>query len=130
MVKVELITSQPKNDACPVTETIKIIGKKWYLIILHELTKGGKGFNELKRSVQGISAKVLSESLSDLETKELVVRTVHSESPIRVEYNLTVKGQELEQLFHAMRSWGEKWDVCGEKAPNARVLEAPLTRLR
>lgn len=130
MVNVDLITSQPKNDACPVTETIKIIGKKWYLIILHELTKGGKGFNELKRSVHGISAKVLSESLSDLETKSLVVRRVHSESPIRVEYNLTQKGQELEQLFHAMRAWGVKWDVCGERTPNARMIEATLPRLR
>ena len=97
-----------------MTETAKLIGKKWYLIILHEITAGPMGFNELKRAVRGISAKVLSESLSELESRGLVVRTVYSESPIRVEYSLTEKGRELESLFHAMRTWGEKWAVCTE----------------
>jgi len=95
-----------------VTETAKLIGKKWYLIILHELTGGAMGFNELKRSVRGISAKVLSESLAELEQRQLVSRTVQSESPIRVEYRLTEKGRDLGNLFEAMRAWGTKWAVC------------------
>ena len=118
-------SSQPRVDLCPVTETIKIIGKKWYLIILHELTKGPRGFNELRRSVRGISAKVLSESLQHLERKALLTRRIHRESPIRVEYTLTPKGAELDALFLAMKAWGERWDVCNDgdapAVPNARL---------
>jgi DNA-binding HxlR family transcriptional regulator len=99
-------------DLCPVTETAKIIGKKWYLIILHELTRSPMGFNDLKRAVRGISAKVLSENLGELEGKGLVTRTVYSESPIRVEYGLTDKGRELDGIFLSMRVWGEKWAIC------------------
>lgn len=108
-----LVSSRPKVDLCPVTETAKLIGKKWYLIILHELTRTPMGFNELKRSVRGISAKVLSENLSELESRGLVNRVVYSESPIRVEYSLTDKGRELDGIFASMRVWGEKWAICG-----------------
>lgn len=121
--------STPRSDLCPVTETIKIIGKKWHLIILHELTRGPRGFNELRRSVRGISAKVLSESLQHLERKQLVLRRIHSESPIRVEYSLTQKGAELEQVFDDMQAWGAKWDICADadSEPNARLRIEPET---
>jgi DNA-binding HxlR family transcriptional regulator len=117
-------TAPARSDLCPVNETIKIIGKKWYLIILHELTRGPRGFNELRRSVRGISAKVLSESLQHLEQKALVTRRVHSESPIRVEYAVTEKGAELEKLFNDMKNWGEKWNICAEAhpEPNVRIV--------
>jgi DNA-binding HxlR family transcriptional regulator len=93
----------------PVAETAKVIGKKWYLIILHELHVGPRGFNDLKRAVHGISAKVLSESLSELEARGLVIRRVATQSPVRVEYSLTAKGEDLSGLFDVMRRWGEKW---------------------
>ncbi len=108
-----LVTAAPRVDLCPVTETAKLIGKKWYLIILHELTREPMGFNDLKRAVRGISAKVLSESLSELDARGLVVRHVYSASPIRVEYALTDKGAELNALFQVMKQWGEKWAICG-----------------
>ncbi|MHB8605300.1 MAG: winged helix-turn-helix transcriptional regulator [Thermoplasmatota archaeon] len=112
-----IVTSTPRMDLCPVTETAKLIGKKWYLIILHELTKDPLGFNELKRAVRGISAKVLSESLSELEARGLVTRSVYSDAPVRVEYALTEKGNELDAMFGAMKSWGEKWAICLDAAP-------------
>ena len=118
------VSTRPKVDLCPVTETAKIIGKKWYLIILHELTRAPMGFNELKRAVRGISAKVLSENLAELEARGLLTRTVHSESPVRVEYALTDKGRELDGIFLSMRVWGEKWAICATddaEAPPARV---------
>ncbi|MGQ0534875.1 MAG: winged helix-turn-helix transcriptional regulator [Methanobacteriota archaeon] len=118
------VSSRPRENVCAVTETVRIIGKKWYLIILHELMRKNMGFNELKRSVRGISSKVLSESLNELITKDLVTRHVHSESPIRVEYALTQKGRELESLFHAMKAWGEKWAICDE----AQMAQAPSVR--
>jgi len=107
-----MVTSRPKVDLCPVTETARIIGKKWYLIILHELTRGPMGFNELKRAVRGISAKVLSENLAELELRGLLTRSVYSASPVRVEYALTDKGRELDGIFLSMRIWGEKWAIC------------------
>lgn len=119
-----LVTSEPRENICPVVETIRIIGKKWYLIILHQLTKESMGFNDLKRSVRGISAKVLSESLSDLTSKGLIHRAVHSKSPIRVTYSLTEKGRELEQLFHDMKAWGEKWAICETPAAEGPAVEA------
>ncbi|MCA1813391.1 MAG: helix-turn-helix transcriptional regulator, partial [Halobacteriales archaeon] len=127
-----VVTSHPRTDLCPVTETIKIIGKKWYLILLHELTSGPRGFNDLRRSVRGISAKVLSESLRHLEQKGLVERKVHSESPIRVEYTLTQKGRELESLFDGMKAWGDKWHVCedADNEVNARLVPEPTVHGR
>ncbi|HET6404087.1 MAG TPA: helix-turn-helix domain-containing protein [Candidatus Thermoplasmatota archaeon] len=122
------VTSRPKVDLCPVSETAKIIGKKWYLIILHELTRGPKGFNELKRAVRGISAKVLSENLSELESRGLLTRTVYSESPVRVEYALTDKGRELDGIFLSMRVWGEKWAICLDSEMPETPLPAPARR--
>lgn len=119
----------PAPELCPVTETVKLIGRKWYLIILHELTKGPKGFSELRRGVRGISAKVLSSSLQHLEATGLVTRRVHSERPIRVEYALTPKGADLETLFQAMRAWGERWGLCEEAARAGRGERAPLAAI-
>lgn len=121
-----ILATRPKVDLCPVTETAKIIGKKWYLIILHELTRTPMGFNELKRAVRGISAKVLSENLAELESRGLLTRTVYSESPIRVEYALTDKGRELDGIFMSMRVWGEKWAICydSDGEPEAAAPEA------
>ena len=125
-----LVTTRPKVDLCPVTETAKIIGKKWYLIILHELTRHPMGFNELKRAVRGISAKVLSENLSELEAKGLVDRTVYSESPIRVEYSLTDKGRELDGIFLSMRVWGEKWAICATEPEGVPAADGREPRRR
>jgi DNA-binding HxlR family transcriptional regulator len=125
-----VLTSRPKVDLCPVTETAKIIGKKWYLIILHELTRTPMGFNELKRAVRGISAKVLSENLGELEARGLLVRTVYSESPIRVEYSLTDKGRELDGIFVSMRIWGERWAICLEGEPEEPASRAKAPGLR
>lgn len=121
-----MVATRPKVDLCPVTETAKIIGKKWYLIILHELTRGPRGFNELKRAVRGISAKVLSENLSELELRGLLTRSVYSESPVRVEYALTDKGRELDGIFLSMRVWGEKWAICLDpEEPGAMTAAIP-----
>lgn len=89
-------------------ESIKIIGRKWHLIILWELSKHPHGFNELKTSTNGISAKMLSQSLSDLEAHGLVVRDVLSERPLRVSYRLTEKAYELQGVFEALHYWGQK----------------------
>jgi len=95
------------EDWCPVTTTATLIGKKWHPVIIHRLLEHGpSGFNELKTNVDGISSKVLSDSLEDLETKQLVNREIINEKPIRVRYSLTHHGSSLEPVIYAMRDWG------------------------
>lgn len=109
-----LTTTRLAHD--PLAHAAKVVGKKWYLVILHELAKSPRGFNDLKRAVGGISAKVLSESLAELEARGFVVRRVASESPIRVEYSATAKAADLADVFAAMRRWGERWTTPVEGA--------------
>ncbi|MFD1684928.1 winged helix-turn-helix transcriptional regulator [Halobellus litoreus] len=95
------------EEWCPVTTTSSLIGKKWHPVIIHRLLEyGPSGFNELKTNVDGISSKVLSDSLDDLGEKQLVDREIISEKPVRVQYSLTDHGRSLEPVIYAMRDWG------------------------
>jgi DNA-binding HxlR family transcriptional regulator len=95
------------DDWCPVTTTATLIGKKWHPVIIHRLLEQGPlGFNDLKAEVDGISSKVLSDSLSDLEETNLVDRNIISEKPFRVEYSLTERGRDLRPVIEAMEEWG------------------------
>jgi DNA-binding HxlR family transcriptional regulator len=89
-------------------------------VIVHRLlTCGSLGFNELKRQIDSISSPVLSDSLEDLEEKQLVDRTIVSEKPVRVEYSLTDQGASLESVIEGMAEWGESYllsDYPEEKA--------------
>jgi len=97
------------EEWCPITTTATLIGKKWHPVIVHRLLRNGPlGFNALKAEVDGISSKVLSDSLEDLEEKELVDREIVSEKPFRVEYSLTERGESLEEVIVAMRDWGQE----------------------
>ena len=94
----------------PLTVTATILGKKWHPLIVSVLLEAGAlGFNELKERVQGISDKVLSESLDDLEERGLVDRTVIDDKPVRVEYSLTEWGEQLELVVTAMDEWGTRY---------------------
>ena len=95
------------EDWCPVTSTVALIGKKWHPVIIHRLLEhGGLGFNDLKDEVDGVSSKVLSDALEDLERKQLVSREVISDKPFWVEYSLTELGASLEPVITEMRNWG------------------------
>jgi DNA-binding HxlR family transcriptional regulator len=95
------------EEWCPITTTSSLIGKKWHPVIIHRLLEHGpSGFTELKENVDGISSKVLSDSLDDLGEKQLVEREIISEKPFRVEYSLTDHGRSLEPVIYAMRDWG------------------------
>jgi len=96
------------EDWCAVTATASLIGKKWHPVIVDRLLQEGPlGFNALKEAVDGISSKVLSDSLDDLEEAGIVTRSVVSEKPFRVEYALTDRGEELGPVIDAMRNWGQ-----------------------
>jgi len=96
------------EEWCPITTTASVIGKKWHPVLVHRLLEHGpSGFNELKDNVDGISSKVLSDSLEDLQDNGLVEREVISEQPFRVQYSLTERGAALETVIEAMRDWGQ-----------------------
>lgn len=95
------------KEWCPVSTTATLIGKKWHPVIVHRLLSNGPlGFNALKEEVDGISSKVLSDSLEDLEEKQIINREIVNEKPVRVEYSLTDLGQSLEPIIIEMRDWG------------------------
>jgi len=97
------------EEWCPVTTTATLIGKKWHPVIVHRLLEyGPSGFNELQENVDGVSSKVLSDSLDDLEENGLVDREIISEKPFRVQYSLTDHGESLETVIYAMRDWGRR----------------------
>jgi len=95
------------EEWCPVTSTATLIGRKWHPVIVHRLfEKDALGFNALQTEVDGISSKVLSDTLDDLEDKGIVDREIVSEKPVRVEYSLTGFGESLEPVIYAMAEWG------------------------
>lgn len=100
---------------CPVEYTASIIGNKWKIIILRDLLTGTKRYNELSRSVVGISAKVLTENLRDLESDGIVARKVYPVVPPKVEYSLTEKGKELKDVLECMKVFGEKYKDKDDK---------------
>ena len=94
---------------CPVARTAEIISGKWTLLIIRDLASGVKRFNQLERSLQGISPKTLSERLRTLEEEGIVARQTFAEVPPRVEYSLTEKGHDLVCVIENMRNYGKRW---------------------
>jgi DNA-binding HxlR family transcriptional regulator len=93
-----------------------IIGRKWHpIIVYHLLTDGPLGFSTLKERADGISSKMLSDSLDELESAGLVDRTLLSDRPVRVEYELTESGETLEPLIMEMVRWGAEHDITAER---------------
>jgi DNA-binding HxlR family transcriptional regulator len=105
-------TMRAVHDAeCSVACTAEIIGSKWTAVLVHDLSEGARRFSELERSLPGISPRTLSERLRALEGEGIVVRRSYSESPPRVEYELTPKGAALLPIIDAMRMFGHEWLV-------------------
>ena len=94
---------------CPVEYTASLIANKWKIIILRELLTGTKRYNELTRNVVGISAKVLTENLRELEKDGIISRKVYPEVPPKVEYSLTNNGEDLKDVIEAMKEFGIKY---------------------
>ncbi len=94
---------------CPVATTVQLIGNKWKLLILRNLLARPWRFNELRKSLDGISQKVLTESLRSMESDGIIVRTVYAEVPPRVEYSLSELGETLRPILDAMQAWGQEY---------------------
>ncbi len=91
---------------CPVATTVQLIGSKWKLLILRNLLERPWRFNELKKNLEGISQKVLTDSLRSMEEDGIITRTVYPEVPPRVEYALSETGESMRPILTAMQQWG------------------------
>lgn len=94
---------------CPVETTLTLISDRWKVLILRDLFTGTKRFGELKKSLSGISQKVLTANLRDMEQNGLLTRKAYPEVPPRVEYSLTELGRSLKPVLDAMWDWGENY---------------------
>ena len=100
-----MLTKEEMPD-CPVATTVQLIGSKWKLLIIRNLLVRPLRFNELRRDLEGISQKVLTDSLRSMEEDGIVTRTVYPEVPPRVEYALSQMGESMRPIIKAMEDWG------------------------
>ena len=98
--------TKEEMPACPVATTVRLIGSKWKLLIIRNLLQRPWRFNELKKNLEGISQKVLTDSLRSMEADGIVTRTVYPEVPPRVDYTLSELGDSMRPVMDAMDKWG------------------------
>ncbi|MEY8356013.1 helix-turn-helix domain-containing protein [Lachnospiraceae bacterium 54-53] len=104
--------------ACPVATTVQLIGNKWKLLILRNLLADTQRFNEIRKTIPGISQKVLTENLRSMEEDGIIVRTVYAEVPPRVEYSLSELGDSMRPIIKSMEIWGLGYRDLVRKSPN------------
>ena len=103
-----------ERPACPVATTVQMIGSKWKLLIMRNLLQRPWRFNELKKDLEGISQKVLTDSLRSMEADGIITRTVYPEVPPRVEYALSDLGESMRPIMDAMEIWGTEYKKSKE----------------
>ncbi|MGA7543722.1 MAG: helix-turn-helix domain-containing protein [Nitrososphaeraceae archaeon] len=104
---------EPKREqtqGCEIANIWEVLGRRWTLLILKNFcTKEVIRFNELKRSLSGISSTVLSDRLLDLEREGLLSKKIYPEIPPKVEYRMTPQARELESIINELRKWADRW---------------------
>lgn len=100
---------------CPVAATVNLIGSKWKLLIMRNLLGRPWRFNELHRALEGISQKVLTDSLRSMESDGIITRTVYPEVPPRVEYSLSELGETMRPIISSMEQWGKGYQELVNK---------------
>jgi len=95
---------------CPKFEAaFELLGKRWTGLIIRSLTSGPKRFSDMQDIIPNLSARMLTERFKELEEHGLVKRTVYPEMPVRIEYELTEKGHDLQSAMDEIQKWAEKW---------------------
>ena len=105
----DLMKTKDELPDCPVATTVALIGNKWKLLIIRNLLVRPWRFNELHKSLDGISQKVLTESLRQMEADGIITRTVYPEVPPRVEYALSALGESMRPILMSMQDWGNNY---------------------
>ena len=96
---------------CPKFEVaFELLGKRWTGLIIQTLLSGNKRFSEIEDSIPNLSARMLTERFKELEGNGIIIRHVYPETPVRIEYELTQKGKELQKAMEEIQKWAEKWN--------------------
>ncbi len=113
MSEKELIekTETLDSSACPIAKTAALIGDKWILMILQTLMDGPKRFNQIQYAVENISPKTLTERLKSMESMGFITRKVYPETPVKIEYSLTKKAEDLGEVIFAMMRFGLNYEI-------------------
>jgi DNA-binding HxlR family transcriptional regulator len=99
-----------KIHLCPRFEAaFEILGKRWTGLIIRSLLNGAKRFSDIQEIIPNLSARMLTERFKELEEYGIITRKVYPEMPVRIEYELTEKGKELEKVMDEIQKWAEKW---------------------
>ena len=104
--EVSVVKTKAELPECPVATTVSLIGSKWKLLIMRNLLSRPWRFNELQKNLEGISQKVLTDSLRSMEADGIITRTVFPEVPPRVEYALSELGESMRPIIKSMEEWG------------------------
>ena len=107
-----MVTKTAGNDVhvCPKYHAaVELVGRRWTGAILSAMLLGATRFTDIIHAVPGLSDRLLSERLKELEASNIVERIVHPETPVRIEYRLTEKGLELNDAITALSTWAERW---------------------
>jgi DNA-binding HxlR family transcriptional regulator len=129
---VSLKKQDPLLDKnCPIRQVINIVGDKWTLPILYVLTQGTKRYSEIQREIPGISKKMLTQTLRQLESDNILKRTVYPVVPPKTEYNLTVFGNKLIQPLQVLADWAEEHQeelrlICNRRNQNTRQAKSKV----
>lgn len=105
---MEAKSESPDRKTCPAETTLKAISGRWKLLILGELLTGVKRFGELQRALEGITQKMLTQQLREMEEDGIIHRKVYPQIPPKVEYSLTPLGESLKPIIEAMHELGTK----------------------
>jgi len=98
------------SKMCPKYESAaELLGKKWTGLIIRVLLGGPKRFKDIKEQIPDMSDKMLTDRMKELEAAGILTRTVYPEMPVRIEYELTEKGRQMEEVILSIQHWGEKW---------------------
>jgi len=121
-ISTEMTQLAPTGSICPRYEHgIQLLGKRWTGLLLDALMEGPRRFCELTATVEGLSDRVLSDRLRELEVEGVVERIVYPQIPVRVEYKLTEKGLALKPVVEAIHEWAEKWVMLPEDSSSVET---------
>jgi DNA-binding HxlR family transcriptional regulator len=107
------------DATCPAREVLELIASKWTVLVVDALSEGARRYSALRREITGVSQKMLTQTLRELERDGIVVRTVYDTKPPSVEYRLSRLGQSLAEPIAAIRSWADTHfaEIVGARTP-------------
>lgn len=117
--------ARPYDQLCPIARTLDIIGERWTLLLLRELSFGRTRFSEFRAGMPGIPTTVLSMRLKTLEEHGLIERAVYRQHPLRAEYRLTAKGETLVPVLAAIAGWGMAHCLSAEELAEVERAAPP-----